>query len=112
MRFQAFVPIALAFAIAQGAYAADVPQPTPAASGPSAESDSPKQDVVVQGAAATETPDAPKVQCHQESDIGSMRMHKVCTKVPTAAERSALQDAIRQNLPNNSLTHPAAGSGH
>jgi hypothetical protein len=112
MRFQAFVPVVLAFAIAQGAYAADVPQPAPAASGAAAESGSPKQDVTMQGAAATETPEAPKVQCHQESDIGSMRMHKVCTKVPTEAERNALQDAIRQNLPNNSLTHSVAGSGH
>lgn len=111
MRFHAFVPVALAFAIAQGAYAADAPQPAAsAATGDSA--DSSRQNVVVQGAAATETPEAPKFTCHMENDIGSMRMHKVCTKVPTEAERLQLQDSLRNNLPNNNLTHPAAGSGH
>ena len=113
MRFQAFVPVALALAIAQAAYAADAPQPAPAASAAAAESlDSSKQNVVVQGAATTETPEAPKFTCHMENDIGSLRMHKVCTKVPTDAERLQLQDSLRNNLPNNNLTHPAAGSGH
>jgi hypothetical protein len=113
MRFQAFVPVALALAIAQGAYAADAPQPAPTTSGATGESsDSSKQNVVVQGAAATETPEPPKVTCHMENDIGSMRMHKVCTKVQTDAERLQLQDSLRNNLPNNNLTHPAAGSGH
>ena len=112
MRFQAFVPVALAFAIAQGASAADAPPPAPAASAATAESpDSSRQNVVVQGA-APETPEAPKFTCHMENDIGSMRMHKVCTKVQTDAERLQLQDALRNNLPNNNLTHPAAGSGH
>ena len=113
MRFHAFVPVALAFAIAQGAYAADAPQPAPAASAVLGDSaDSSRQNVVVQGAAATEAPEAPKFTCHMENDIGSMRMHKVCTKVPTETERLQLQDALRNNLPNNNLTHPAAGSGH
>ena len=113
MRFQAFVPVALAFAIVQGASAADASQPAPAASAAAAESsDSARQNVVVQGATATETAEAPKLTCHMENDIGSMRMHKVCTKVPTEAERLQLQDSLRNNLPNNNLTHPAAGSGH
>lgn len=113
MRFQAFVPVALALAITQGAYAADVPQPAPAASAATAESlDSSRQNVVVQGAGAAESPEPPKVTCHMENDIGSLRMHKVCTKVLSDAERRELQDSLRQNLPNNNLTHPAAGSGH
>ena len=90
------------FALILGAQAALAADPAPAAA----------QSVSVSASAASPEAEAPKLQCHQESDIGSMRMHKVCTKVPTEAERSALQDALRNNLPNNNLTHPAAGSGH
>ena len=96
MRFLLLAPLVLALG-AQVAFAADAP---PGAA----------QSVSVAASAAE--PEAPKVTCHQESDIGSMRMHKVCTKVPTEAERSQLQDQLRNNLPNNNLTHPAAGSGH
>jgi hypothetical protein len=92
MRFL-LVPLMLVLG-AQAALAAD---PVPA--------------VAQSASAASADSEAPKLQCRQESDIGSMRMHKVCTKVPTEAERSALQDALRQNLPNNNLTHPAAGGG-
>ncbi len=72
----------------------------------------PAQSVAVAASAVAAAPEAPKVECHQEAETGSMRVRKVCTKIPTDAERSALQDALRQNLPNNNLTHPAAGSGH
>ena len=95
MRFLLLTPLVLVLGV-QAALAAD---PAPAAA----------QSVAVSASAPAADAEAPKVQCHQESDIGSMRMHKVCTKVLTDAERSALQDTIRQNLPNNSLAHPAAG---
>ena len=113
MRFLALVPAVLTLALAQVASAAsgDASQAAQAASAPGTESsESAKQHVVVQG--APETPEAPKLECHMESDIGSMRMHKICTKVPTEAERLQMQDAIRQGLPNNNLTHPAVGSNH
>ncbi len=72
------------------------------------------QSVSVSASAATATPEAeaPRLVCHQESDIGSMRMHKVCTKVQTDSERLQLQDTLKNNLPNSSLTHAAAGAGH
>jgi hypothetical protein len=97
MRFLLLAPLVLVLG-AQAALAADA---VPAAA----------QSVAVSASAPPADGEAPKVQCHQESDIGSMRMHKVCTKVLSDAERNALQDTLRQNLPNNNLTHPAAGSG-
>jgi hypothetical protein len=45
-------------------------------------------------------------------DIGSMRMHMVCTRVQTDAERLQMQDAMKSSLPNSSLAHAAAGAGH
>ena len=97
MRFLLLAPLVLVLG-AQAAFAAD---PAPATA----------QSVSVAASAAPANSEAPKFECHQESDIGSMRMHKVCTRVPTETERLQLQDALRQNLPNNNLTHPAAGSG-
>jgi hypothetical protein len=113
MRFFAIVPAVLVLTLAQGAFAAsgDAPQVAQAASAPAAEMpDSAKQHVDVQ--AAAETPEPPKMECHMESDIGSMRMHKICTKVPTEAERIQLRNAFVQGLPNNSIAHPVAGGGH
>jgi hypothetical protein len=77
--------------------------------------------VLALGACAAPAPDAVRVasaapadeqktECHMESDTGSMMMHKVCTRPQTEAERNATQEAMRQNLPNNSIAHPAAGS--
>jgi hypothetical protein len=68
--------------------------------------------VSVAASAATAEAEAPKLVCHQESDIGSMRMHKVCTRVQTDAERLQMQDAMKSSLPNSSLAHAAAGAGH
>ena len=113
MRFLAIVPAVVALTLAQAALAAsgDAPQVAPAASAPAAETpDSAKQHVDVQ--AAAETPEPPKLECHMESDIGSMRMHKVCTKVLTEAERTQLHNTLVNNLPNSSIAHPAAGAGH
>ena len=98
MRFLLLLPFALALS-AQSTLAAD---PEPAAA----------QSVAISASSPSADAEAPKFQCHMESDIGSLRMHKVCTKVPTDAERRELQDSLRNNLPNNNLTHPAAGSGH
>jgi hypothetical protein len=98
MRFLLLASLALVLG-AQAALAAD---PAPEAA----------QSVAIAASAASAEPEAPKFQCHQESDIGSMRMHKVCTKVLTDAERAALKDTLMNNLPNNNITHPAAGSGH
>jgi len=103
MRFM-LVTFMLAFST-KAAFASDL---TPAADPASAAS----QSVSMSASSATPDPEPPKLVCHQESDIGSMRMHKVCTKVQTDAERLQLQDTLRNNLPNNNLTHPAAGSGH
>jgi hypothetical protein len=72
----------------------------------------PAQSVAIAASAASVEAEAPKLECHQESDIGSMRMHKVCTKVPTDAERRALNDSLMNNLPNSSIAHQAAGAGH
>jgi hypothetical protein len=94
MRLQLLVPLVLATG-AGLAFAAD---PEPA---------SPPQSVSV--SASAPEPELARFTCHQESDLGSMRMHKVCTKVPTEAERVQVQDAVRNGLPNNSLTHPAVG---
>lgn len=95
MRFQLLVPLVLAV----GASVALAADPEPAG---------PPQSVSV-SASAPEQPELARFTCHQESDIGSMRMHKVCTKVPTEAERVQVQDAVRNGLPNNNLTHPAIG---
>lgn len=94
MRLQLLVPLVLAI----GAGAALAADPEPA---------SPPQSVSV--SASSPEPELRRFTCHQESDLGSMRMHRVCTKVPTDAERVQVQDAIRNGLPNNNLTHPAIG---
>lgn len=103
MRFLAIVPAVLVLTLAQGAFAAsgDAPPAAQAASAPAAETPD----------AATQ-PEQVKMECHMESDIGSMRMHKICTKVLTEAERTQLHNTLVQGLPNNNITHPAPGSGH
>ena len=99
MRFLLLAPVLLAFG--QAALAAE------AASAPTGVA---AQSVAVSASAAAAEPEAPKVTCHQEAAIGSMMMHKVCTREQTEAERNATQEAMRQNLPNNSIAHPAAGA--
>ena len=69
----------------------------------------PAPEAVQVAAAAPADPNAPRFECHQESDIGSMRMHKVCEKVQTDSERLATQQAILDRLPNASILHPAVG---
>lgn len=96
MRLQLLVPLVLAI----GAGAALAADPGPA---------SPPQSVSVSASSPEPEPELRRFTCHQESDLGSMRMHRVCTKVPTEAERVQVQDAIRNGLPNNNLTHPAIG---
>lgn len=91
-----------------GANAALAADPAPAAESASAV----PQSASVSASGATPEAEPPKLVCHQESDIGSMRMHKVCTKVQTDAERQQMQDTLRNDLPNSSLTHSAPGSGH
>ena len=98
MRFLVLAPVLLALG-----------QATLAAEAVSAPADS-AQSVSVAASAAAE-PEAPKVTCHQEASAGSMMLHKVCTRVPTEAERNALQETLRQNLPNNSLAHRAPEPG-
>ena len=100
MRFLLLAPVLLA--LGHAAMAAD------AASAPTGTA---AQSVAVSASGAVAEPEAPKFTCHQESAIGSMMMHKVCTKVPTEAERNSLQEAMRENLPNNSIAHPAAAPG-
>ena len=87
------------FAVVPGSQAALAADPDPG----------PVQSVSVSASAASAESEVPRFQCHQESDIGSMRMHKVCTKVLTDNERLATQKAMTDLLPNNSLTHPAIG---
>jgi hypothetical protein len=95
MRLHLLVPLVLV----AGAGVALAADPEPSA---------PPQAVSI-SASSPEQPELVRFTCHQESDIGSMRMHKVCTKVPTEAERVQVQDAVRNGLPNNGLTHPAIG---
>ena len=99
MRFLVLAPVLLA--LGQPVLAAD------AASAPTGAA----QSVPVSASAAAD-PEQPKVVCHQEAAIGSMMMHKVCTRAQTEAERNATQEVLRNIPPNNSIAHPAAGSGH
>ena len=99
-----FVFLGLALSI-QSALAADTASVTDAASAPT-------QSISASAAAPTPETEAPRLVCHQESDIGSMRMHKVCTRVQTDSERLQLQDTLKNSLPNSSLAHAAPGAGH
>lgn len=86
MRFYLLAPLVLVL----GACAAPAPEPTTVAS--------------------AAPMDGQKTECHNENDTGSMMMHKVCTRPQTEAERNSMQESMRQNLPNNSIAHPAAGA--
>lgn len=92
----------LSLALGQAVLAANSPDQSPAA--PAA---APQAVSVAASSAETEQP---KVVCHQEAAIGSMMMHKVCTRVQSESERNATQEALRNMAPNNSIAHPAAGS--
>ena len=96
MRFLVLAPVLMA--LGQATLAADT----------AAVPTGPAQSVSV--AASAVEPETPKVTCHQEASAGSMMLHKVCARVQTEAERNAMQESMRQNLPNNSIAHPAAGS--
>ena len=64
-------------------------------------------------AVAAADPNAPKpeLECHQETSMGSNVIHKVCTKKLTEEERIAQQEALRNGLPNSSLSHQAPSAG-
>jgi len=51
-----------------------------------------------------------KLVCHKESAIGSSMIHTVCESEQSEADRLATQDRLRNQLPNNGVTHPAVGS--
>ena len=65
---------------------------------------------VLVASTSTEVTTKTKVVCHKVSDTGSSMIHSVCETESTDGDRNALQEQMRNNLPNNSIAHPAAGA--
>ena len=55
-------------------------------------------------------PDGRRVECHQESDLGSNMIHKVCTQTMTDAERARIANELANkmhNMTSGGLPKPA-----